>query len=248
MIWHSSRAFVTVFLSICLPLAAQAGTLQLQGIADGSSKYIEEYSDGYFQVDLYDPPPRETQQRFHALSNPAVTFGNTAFDGFLTDANWTLGSLTFDETGLLGGTGTAAITGLVLGIDRPEFQNYNRWRSLTAPNTPPVNTVLNFFGTVDLVGGVVTNVNLTSTLQIQSATTFPFGSFTATGLFMINGNRFDGYIVSPDEHPASPGDQRYIYDFSGTLSTVAIPEPGTWAMLLSAGGSLIWLRRRANTV
>src|SRR5690606_26050507 len=88
-------------------------------------------SDGFYQMDLYDPPPRETQQRFHSIQDPSVTYGNLAFNGFPNDENFRLGSVEFDDSAVPSGTGSAPITAIVLGVGHDpaesRYLNYYRW-------------------------------------------------------------------------------------------------------------------------
>ncbi|HEY4308771.1 MAG TPA: PEP-CTERM sorting domain-containing protein [Pirellulales bacterium] len=209
---------------------AVAGTLLMNGTADGDSTYIESGSDGFIRVDLYDPGT--TQQRFHSISDPSVEYGNKAYDGFPHDANWQLGSLTYDDSGLIGGTGTAPITGVALGIEAdpldPTYYNYSRWLGTT--------TVNSFSGTVTLLNGAVTNVSLTTT-DTYSFTVSGLANYSIPGTFSITGNRFDGNFSGPTVFGGSS-----TYDFAGTLTTV-VPEPGTFTMAGLAGIALVGLRR-----
>lgn len=236
------RKFMNVFLVGCFAIAAignsavMAGVVNLWGLADGDSIYMEQKSDAFFRMDLFDPPPRETQQRFHAISDPSVSFGSLAFDGFPHDANFRLGSATYDESGLIGGTGVAPITALALGVGfdpaDSTYVNYGRWS--------PLNTIVDTFsGTATLVNGVVTSLDLTSQVQLNFT---PIANVTivAPGTFSVTGNHFAGHMETPSTGPNS----QMIWDFSGTLTTVAVPEPSSFAMLSIAALSLGWVVRR----
>lgn len=189
-------------------------------------------------MDLYDPPPRETQQRFHAISNPSVTFGSLAFDGFPNDENFRLGSVSFDEAGIVGGgDGIAPNTALSLGVGTDPadsgYVNYGRGS--------PTNTFVDSFaGTVTLAGGLPTAINLTSSVHLV----IPFlGDLQAPGTFTITGNHFDGYLAS-----GTPGSgSQLIWDFGGTLTTVTpVPEPSTWVLASTGllGLAIVRYRRR----
>ena len=132
---HSTcRLFVLLLLfagSVAMaPRQVAAGSVNLWGVADGDTAYYEEFSDGFIRVDLYDPPPRQTQQRFHLISDPSVTVGSTSYDGFPNDANFRLGSVTYDDNDLVAGSGVATITAMTLGVGHdpadPTYYNYYR--------------------------------------------------------------------------------------------------------------------------
>ncbi|MGC4003602.1 MAG: PEP-CTERM sorting domain-containing protein [Pirellulales bacterium] len=218
---------------------AQAGTMSLNAIADQDSAYFEQPSGAYFQMDQR-VVSNPTQQRFLLYpSNAAI--GNPAFDGFPHDEAFRLGSITFNDAGL-GGNGVATITAVTLGIGFDPFdslyQNFGRWSDLAT-------TVNSFSGTVTLVNGLITSVNMTSNVSVStnsSAAAVNIGPINATGPFNITGNRFDALLVSAT---ATPG-ASVIYDFGGTLTAVAVPEPSTFVALagLAFGGVLLARRRR----
>lgn len=207
------------------PLAAE--TINLWGIADGNTTYIEQQSAAFFRMDLYDPPPRQTQQRFHDINDPSITYGVTSFDGFPNDANFRLGTVTYDGSALVNGSGIASITGLTLGIscdpNDPSYVNYGRWTDITT-------TVNSFSGNVTVAAGQPTGINLASEVSLL---VWPFApshtiSFPASGYFNVTGDAFDGYISG-----VTTGTSLAIWDFQGTLTTLAVPEPGTFTLLFA---------------
>jgi hypothetical protein len=212
------RLLLTVS-AICLTADLFAGTVNLWGIADGDTKYVEEISDSFIQMDLYDSPPRETQQRFHSIQDPSVTYGSLTYDGFPQDEDFRLGSITYDDTGLTNGTGVAPITSLTLGVISdpadPTYFNYYRW-------TESVTVVDKFNGTVNLVSGQPTAINLTSTAHMV-VTIFAGTQIIAPGTFTITGNRFDGFMEYLYQDQFS-----FNWDFAGTLTTLSEPptQPG----------------------
>lgn len=195
-----------------------AGTVKLWGIADGDSTYIEQPSDGFYRMDLYDPPPNETKQRFHSITDPSVTFGSPSYDGFPHDENFRLGTLTYDDSMLPGGSGIAPITAMALGVGQdPEddsYYNYYRWL--------PLNTIIDsFWGAAILDGGTVIGVVLESRVRLEFN---PFGTFVfqAPGAFKVAGSRFEGHMETPYDGPNSQA----IWDFGGTLTTVIFEPSG----------------------
>lgn len=196
------------------PCITGAGQLPLWGTADGTSKYTELFSNSFYQMALCDPGT--TQQRFHDIDNPSIEYGLTNYDGFPHDANFRLGHITYDDSSLVGGTGTATITGLTFNMgadpDDATYYNYYRWTDL-------VTTVNSASGTVQLLNGSLISMNLASNISFSAYG----GIFTGSGTFDVNGLSFDGYLAG------APGQTQIAYDFSGTL--LQIPEPASIALL-----------------
>ncbi|MEZ6069063.1 MAG: hypothetical protein R3C10_02085 [Pirellulales bacterium] len=140
-------------------------------------------------MDLSSPSPNDANQSFHAIADPGTIY-NQAYDGFPHDNDFRFGSLTYDESALVGGTGVANITGLNLGIstdpDDPGYVNSNRWASGTT------TYVDGFSGTVSFTDGVVTSVDLNSDVRFEivnvGGSTIP-GQYTGT--FAMAGLDFD---------------------------------------------------------
>jgi hypothetical protein len=171
-----------------------------------------------------------------------VTFGSLAFDGFPNDEDFRLGSLTYDDSGLVGGTGVAPVTGIELNIfhdpDDTSYINYGRWVN-------PVNETIvdNFVGSVTLASGVVTAINMTSNAHLRF---LPVGSvfLDAPGTFIVSGDRFEGYF----EVNTTPT-TKMIWDFAGTLTTVTVPELSTLSMVSLCAVAMViplGLRRLRN--
>lgn len=211
----------SVFVATCFCLFGGSNThaaiVTIQGIADPDTAYYERGSDAFFRMDLVDPPPRETQQRFHSIADPSVTFGSLAFDGFPNDERFRFGTLTYDDSSVIGGNGMAQITDVNLGITadplNPSYINFGRW-------TDVVTTIDAFSGTISFIGGAVSSIDLTTTGSLFIPTT----GVEATGGFNISGDRFDGNFVSTVGF-GSPVE----YDLQGTIT--AIPEPSSIALL-----------------
>ncbi|MCA9243309.1 MAG: PEP-CTERM sorting domain-containing protein [Phycisphaerales bacterium] len=216
---------LTCGLAITAIAPARASVVALNGIAAGDTAYYEYFSDAFFRMDLVEPPPNDRQQRFHLISNPAVVIGNPAFDGFPNDEDFRIGSVTFDESVLVGGSGTAPITAMTLGIGaqpgNPAYINYGRWTDITT-------TVNQFVGTVDVVNNVPVAMDLTSTVTVTAAG----GAISATGTFDVTGDQYAGLITVPGA---------VAWEFSGTLTSV--PEPA--GLALFAASCAVILRRRS---
>lgn len=225
------RIAVVGTIMLAFACSLHADEVKLWGVADGATTYIEQQSDGFFRMDL--PDPGTTHQRFHAISDPSVTFGNTSFDGFPNDANFRLGSVTYDESALTGGTGVAPITDLVLGIgsdpDDAGYVNYGRWTDITT-------TVDSFSGTVDVQDGNVISMNLVSNVHINYLLSSL--NLSADGYFNVAGDQFDGYLEGDTWAEGFSA----IWDFQGTVTTV--PEPASLSLLAIGGVAALSRRRR----
>ena len=214
------RCVLFILIGSLLDVARiQAGELSLDAFSDGDSTYYEYISDGFFRMDLYSPN-QPTHQSLHSISNPSLIY-NENFDGFPHDRIFRFGSVTFDESGLVNGTGTAPITDLTLSIATdPNDSGYLNWRRFTA-NT----LVSSSSGSIDLVDGVPVSVALTADLQLEIVT--PLGSTENgyyPGTFTIDGARFsfeaEGHQVM-DLIFGNDLDVHLRWDFAGAL--LALP-------------------------
>ena len=182
------NALITLAL---ISSASHGGTLDLDFTADGSSTFSEFFSGGFYRMDLFSPPPFQTNQSFREIGNPTNIF-NQAFDGFPRDEDFRFGSLTYDASMLVGGSGIANITGLNLGIavdpDDPTHINSARWAS-------GITTLVDTFsGTVTVTGGEITSADFTSDIRLSllnvGGSTIPGiyeGTFSMSGLaFELN--------------------------------------------------------------
>lgn len=198
-----------------------AGVTPLHAIADGASTYREFFSDGFVRMDLYSPD-EPTHQSFHQISDPEVIY-NQAYDAFPNDQRLRLGSIEYDESGLVGGNGDAPITGLTLGVgsdpDDPSYVNFNRFTTNA--------TVDSFSGVVTLVDGAPFGVTLTSnvTLLVEDF----LGATIAgayPGTFTIGGDDFVLQACGVQELDTLFGtfDVELEWDFSGALHTVGLGD------------------------
>ncbi len=173
-------------LVLLLAPAAAAGTAFLDSWSDGDSAYFEYFSDGFFQMDLFSPD-EPTNQSFRQISNPSVIF-NQAFDGFPNDQFLRLGSFEFDESGLVGGSGTAPITAVNLGIATdPDDPSHENWRRFTTDTV-----VTSFTGTVDVASGIPVSVTLAADVDLVVLSALgSTRSGTYSGTFTVTGTRFE---------------------------------------------------------
>lgn len=230
------RICIPVLTLLCLLSVTSfsaAGVLLLDGLADPTTQVVEYNHDvgagSILRMNAYDPYP---QQRFFDYDDPTIFYGNSAYDGFPNENNFRLGDIDYDDSGLIGGTGIAPITAVRLGINRSpldnDYFNYNRWDG--------TNVIDTFDGTVTLLNGVVTSVDLTTSGVFTFTPSLT--TYTLPGTFSISGNQFTGSFEG-----LAPFNNIATYTFSGTLSTVAVPEPGLAAVASLALLGLIGFRR-----
>lgn len=148
-------------VTVCALRASHAAEFTLNVTADGSSTYYEYYSEGFARIDLRDPPPDEFRQRIHLISDPSVAFG--PLDSFPNDEAMRFGTISYDESSLIAGTGTATVTDMTIGLVAdpfdPTYENWRRFESSTE--------VAGFSGTVDLVDGAIASFDLTIDVAIH---------------------------------------------------------------------------------
>lgn len=212
-----NRAWLVLAVFGTMGINANAGELSLDAFLDGDSMQWDYLSDGFVRMDLYSPTqPRN--QSFHAISDPSVIY-NQSYDAFPHDRMFRLGSVTYDESGLTDGTGSAPITGLSLGIaNDPADANYANWFRFTT-----ITHVDSSSGSVDIVGGKPVSMSLTAAVELElvapySATENAFypGTFTIDSAT----NRFDFQAEAHQIRDIVFGDDadlHFRWDFSGVL-------------------------------
>ena len=187
------RMTLPLFLAAALigaSSAVHAATVSLDSWSAGDSTYYEYGSDGFVRMDLYSPD-FPTHQSFHAINDPEVIY-NQAYDGFPNEEFMRFGAVEYDDSSLVGGTGTGPITGLTLGIATdpfdPGYVNFVRFATNTIVDPNSVS------GTVDVVSGKVVGMNLSADIVLNLPSVllstqegnYP-GTFTVTGTtFEVN--------------------------------------------------------------
>jgi hypothetical protein len=214
-----------IVLSACLISSLSTGQLLaaefgLDVFADGDSTYYEYISDGFVRMDLYSPLQPKNQS-IHAISNPSTIY-NQNFDGFPHDRILRLGKVTYDDSGVSGGTGSAPITAVTLGIAKDPldstYTNWNRFNTNTLVSEPSGG-----YGTVNLVDGLPVGISLAADVTLEVVT--PFGSTENgyyPGTFTIDAanNRFsfeaEGHQIM-DIIFGNDLDMHLRWDFAGVL-------------------------------
>lgn len=242
----SGRLIVSLsLLSLLAPHAAYAGELSLNSLADNDSSFYEYFSEGFVRMDQF-ASSNPTNQNFHNFSDPSVQYGQ-GFDGFPHDRNFRLGHVTYDESGLVNGTGAAPITGVTLGITRdPADSTYENWRRFTTETI-----VGTFEGEVNLVDGAAVSTTLDAAVTLRLTNVFSatmVGDYH--GNFSLDGARFDfqadGDPVLDTAFGTVPFHLRW--DFGGRLT--ALPDyVGDYDENGAADGNdfLLWQRDLGNT-
>ena len=185
-------------------------------------------------------------QNFNNISDPSVQYGQ-GFDGFPNDRNFRLGHITYDDSGVVNGTGQAPITGVTLGITRdPADSTYENWRRFTT------ETVINTFeGVVDLVNGAPVSATLDAAVTLKLSNVF--GSTLVgeyPGTFSLDGGRFDFQAEGDPVLDTSFGTGPFhlAWDFGGKLT--ALPEyVGDYDENGAVDGNdfLLWQQEIGNT-
>ncbi|MEM7543778.1 MAG: hypothetical protein AAF384_19650, partial [Pseudomonadota bacterium] len=227
--------------------------------ADGDSRWIDFFSDGFAQINA--PLHSSTVpaddgfflwETFLGLSGPpAGTFTpiGVGFDLFPNEGSWlNFAQITYAD-GIV--NGTTAITGLT-GVDNGLATNIiDTSTPLGANFVGPISrTATLVSGSVDIVGGEVTNVNLLADIEIIYD--FGAGSFFPRyqGTFEIINNAFtvdiagnptDLAIMDSFLPPLFQGrDIDLIWDLQGSAAAVPLPA-AAWLM---APCLMMLLRRR----
>ena len=205
---------------------AAADTLLLHALSDLDSSFYEFPSEGYFRMNEY-ATTQPTNQNFRNISDPSTQYGQ-GFDGFPNERNFRFGSLEYDTTGVVGGTGIAPITGLTLGIYRdpldPTYENTRRWTPNTLlvddddPDSDP------FGGTVKLVNGELVDVNLVADVQMELSGVGSEDVGYYPGHFIVTGRNFEfqaeGAPVMTTFFGTIPFHLRW--DFSGVVAGIGL--------------------------
>jgi hypothetical protein len=236
---RSCRFFIVAgFLlatGIVLEVRAAEVTISLDAEADLTSYFVTNWSDGIAQLNL--TYPGTTRQPFWNTNNLSQTY-NGSFDFFPNDSAMKFGELTYDDSNLIAGSGSATITGLTLGIERdPLDPNYvnGTWLSFT--------TVLETYsGTISVLNGAVAAINLTA--SYTSTGNFGLTPIDGSGTFTIVDDQFQ---VSASAYNSSLGSDNPSAEWvwTGTILAVgAQSSPGDFDLDGDVDGRdfLLWQR------
>jgi hypothetical protein len=209
---------IITLCSLVAPMRSSgAGELSLNARSDLDSAFYEYFSAGFVRMDQFSST-NPTFQNFHDINNPAVEYGK-GFDGFPNDRNFRLGHVTYDEGGLVGGTGVAPITGVTLGITLdPSDGTYENWRRFST-----VTVVDLFEGAVNVVDGAPVSAVLDASVTLQVSNVFGstvIGEYQGT--FSLEGARFE---FQAEGNPVfdtiwGTGPVHLKWDFSGRLTAL----------------------------
>lgn len=190
-------------------------TVSLDAVADPTSNFNAYWSEGLVQLNM--PFPGTTRQPFWDTKDLSRTYNN-AFDFFPNEAAMKFGHLTYDNASLVSGSGSAAITGLTLGIERdPLNSNYvnGSWLSFTTD-------LQAYSGSVTVSNGAVTRIDLTA--SYSSLGYFGLTPVNGSGTFSVSGSTFQVLASA-----TNPGFGNYnpsmAWNWSGVISSVATAPP-----------------------
>jgi hypothetical protein len=216
-----SRALSAALVVVCSSAITSAGVLPLNVFADNDSEFYEYYSEGFVRMDKF-ATTRPANQNFSNITTGAQ-YGQ-GYDAFPNDRYWRFGSITFDESGLTGGTGLAPITGLTFNFRtdpaNASYANFFRYTINTLIDTSPI------VGTVDVENGVAVGASLDVDLRFEVVN--PLGATTSgtyPGSFSIMGDQFELLVEGTHQFALfnnPPADFPLEWDFSGKLLNVPV--------------------------
>jgi len=168
-----SRSFAAALAAALLasPGAARAATFTLDLVADGDGRYYEYFSDAFAQIDQPLGGSQVLDGFFQISALPAIVELGGGADVFPNESNFaSVGSLEYDESVIVGGSGSAPITSLALDFDLHVADDDS---ILSAGYATSIDSVV---GTVSAAAGMVTSIDLGADIVFTyDATSFGLG-------------------------------------------------------------------------
>jgi hypothetical protein len=197
-----------------IDVQAATVTVPLDADADLTSVFYTYWSEGVAQLNR--PWADTDRQPFWSTKFPDQTY-NSNFDFFPNDSAMKFGELTYDDASLISGSGTAAITGLILGIEfsplEPSYVN-GTWLSFSTDLTT-------YSGSVTVVDGTATGIDLTADYTSRGY----FGStpIDASGTFTVLGDQFQVEASGYNPSLGASFNPSIAWDWTGTILNLAQP-------------------------
>lgn len=206
-------------LSVAIAAPVSAGTFPLSFTADNSSRWYDFVMDWFAQLDRTEsgnPPPNILYEisAEAAPMNP-VTYRNSgdsavvfAHGRAFTD----VGSITYTGSG----NGTFPIIAVTLDVNP-----HVRSEDASALGLSYLTTVSNPQGTIKIVGGAVTDIQLNADIRFDmDARNDPLIGYLIPykGTLLMQGNRFDIFV---DDSYGTHFVMRYVWDLHGTVAGVS---------------------------
>ncbi len=225
---------LSVLCLLAASIQAHAATFTLDLQAANGSRWYEYFSGAYAELGKNRTAGGDG---FWGIPDGAPV-GDGTSDVFRFDGIWSsLGTLTYTDAGLTNtGVESAPITAFTANFASYIADN----DSIT--NGPYLTTINSAAGTVSLIDGVVSSIQLNVSLTFTyDGSGFGLGNLDYGGTFVIDGNSFS--LDADGSYPTFPGleDARYVWDVNGIVTNV-VPEPS--AALLGSLGLLALARRR----
>jgi hypothetical protein len=231
------------------PSPALANTFTLDLTAAGTSRWFDYFSNAFAQISFGSGAAGDADG-FYDIDDPSVQYGS--FDVFPNEADFSgFGTITHASgTGV--GTETVSITGATL--------NPLAFIDAQSALGGPTVTLGAASGTVRLVNGVATKVKARVPVTFTyDGSAFGIGPLRYKGNFRTANNGTFSLLV--DQTRATPfGDARLRWDVTGNIAgfsaageafapaaVSAVPEPGTWLLLLAGVGAVLLAATRRRS-